>query len=79
MSSKYRLNMNLDDFIWTPDLVVHDAKDFRATCARRGVLDAVDEFVTSIDINAGITIGEGGLLFAHGVLNRLDSGTGGGF
>ena len=55
------------------------AKDFRATCARRGILDAVDEFVTSIDINAGITIGEGGLLFAHGVFNRLDSGTGGGF
>jgi len=43
MSNKYRLNLNLDDFIWTPDLVVHDAKDFRATSGLRklGALEIV--------------------------------------
>ena len=43
MSSKYRLNMILDDFIWTPDLVVHDAKDFRATSGLRklGALEII--------------------------------------
>ena len=35
MKAKYRLNINLDDFIWTPDLIVHDSKDFRATSGLR--------------------------------------------
>ena len=29
IKKKYKLNLNLDDFIWTPDLVVYDSRDFQ--------------------------------------------------
>jgi len=35
MKAKYKLNLNLDDFIWTPDLVIHDSKDYEATSGLR--------------------------------------------
>ena len=50
------------------------AQDLRATGARCGVLDSADEFIACIDIDASIAVGQGGLLFAHGVLNRWPVG-----
>ena len=31
LKTKYRLSVDFEDFIWTPDLVVFDAKDFKHT------------------------------------------------
>ena len=35
IKEKYKLNLNLDGFIWTPDLLVHDSKDFQTTSGLR--------------------------------------------
>ena len=42
------------------------AEYFRATGARCSALDSVDKIVTCVDVHAGIAVGQGGLLFAHG-------------
>lgn len=35
IKEKYKLNLNLDEFIWTPNLVVHDSMNFRTTSGLR--------------------------------------------
>ena len=35
LKTKYRLSVDFEDFIWTPDLVVFDAKDFKHTSGLR--------------------------------------------
>ena len=54
LKPKYRLSVDFEDFIWTPDLVVFDAKDFKHTNGLRklGALEVnlADHCATGVSI-----------------------------